>query len=354
MAVNRPNFSKKDDKLASRVVEKRAVPVLKKQKKVSSKKRHYKGLRTLVYLFLVGFLFLESGWPPGNGIKKLSAQTEIREEEENLPERSGDRTTVLGTVGLTNSQMREVAKNILYVANAMTDEFYVADGLTLAMYILRYFAEIGEYELAHKDIMILVNAFEKLTGRTIGEEVHSILEQIRKIRFGKREGKYFSQFFAQNPVKGIVINIDQVSEDPNSSLRRIDRVKILDGATLDFDEIDTSSEKKEVREFIKTPIKILGVIDADSIRDALYQIHPAIIDTIDDYLVVADGQIPALKIGMQGIDVRVETSTIFKDITFDFQKAYAFPSMKNEQGNIPTFVLGGKAKLLNLKVSIDQ
>ncbi|CAM9925538.1 unnamed protein product, partial [Chrysoparadoxa australica] len=117
-------------------------------------------------------------------------------------------------------------------------------------------------------------------------------------------------------------------------------------------EVDTAREKKEVREFIKTPVKVLGVLE--SIVEALYQVHPGIIDTIDDYLEWSEYPAPPMMIDMQGISIDIETTTIFKDINFQFKRAYAFPSMKNAQGNVPTFVLDGKAKLLRLKVSIDQ
>lgn len=352
MAVNRPDFSNKKKTLELPKVVKETTP---RTKVVKTKKRGLTPLRGFLYLLLMGLLFLESGWPPGFGPEKVSAQTnnDVREEETPpLPERRGERTTILGSVGMTSEQMKKVAENILFVANAMTDEFYVADGLTLSMYILRYLAEIGEYEISYKDIMVLVNAFEKLSGRSVGEDVLGVLEQVRKIRFGKKDGQYFSQFFAKNPARGIIINIDEPGSDPNGSLKRIDKVTVLDGSVLSFNEVDTESEKKHVREFIKTPIKILGVIEA--IVNALYQIHPGIIDTVDDYLQWTEYPAPPMMIDMQGISVDVETTTLFGDINFKFNRAYAFPAMKNAQGNVPTFVLDGKAKLLRLKVSVDQ
>jgi hypothetical protein len=361
VAVNRPDFSRKTksqkksnvpslgNMLKARLEKKSAPKALRSK----SKKKGLTPFKACLYLLLIGLLFLESGWPPGSGVKEVSAQTNNESEETPpLPERREERTTILGNVGMTSEQMKKVAENILFVANSMTDEFYVADGLTLSMYILRYLAEIGEYEISYKDIMVLVNAFEKLSGRSVGDDVLRVLEQVRKIRFGKKNGNYFSQFFAKNPARGIVINIDEPGSDPDGSLKRIDKVTILEGSVLSFNEIDSASEKKHVRDFIKTPIKILGVIEA--VVDALYQIHPAIIDTIDDYLEWSEFPAPPMMIDMQGISVDVETSTLFGDINFKFSRAYAFPAMKNNQGNVPTFVLDGKAKLLRLKVSVDQ
>ncbi|MCF8058435.1 MAG: hypothetical protein K9K67_04010 [Bacteriovoracaceae bacterium] len=362
MAVKRPNFSRKVTVVKAPLgKQKTANPALRLKKK-----RGTKPLRYFLYLVLLGLLFLESGWPPGRGIKTTQAQESAEisyglEEEENEFERQPiapighsdeAKTTILGEVGLSGDQMRVVAENILAVAKASSEEFSVADGLSLSMYVLRYLAEIGEYELAYKDIMILIRAFEKLSGDEVSEQVIAIVEQLEKIRFGKREGKYFSQFFSKTPQRGIIIPIDERSEDPNSSLREIKRIVAVEGSVLYFNEIDNTSEKREVRDFIKTPVKILNVIE--SVVKALNQVHPDIIQGIDDYLERNDHPAPPMIIDMAGISIEVDTTTIFKDITFDFNKAYVFPGLKLGTNPLPTVVLGAKAKLLNLKVSVDQ
>lgn len=360
VAVKRPDFSKK--KTQSKILNKTKKAV--KRPVPTKRKKATKSLRYFLYLVLLGLLFVESGWPPGRGIKVLQAEENLEVvrvlEDENeqrrpippLSKSDESRTTILGEVGLSGDQMRVVAENIFAVAKSMSDEFEVADGLSLSMYVLRYLAEIGEYEIGNKDIMILVRAFEKLSGNAVGDDVRMILDQVEKIRFGKRDGKYFSQFFCKNPELGIIIPIEERSDDPNSSLKEIKRVVAVQGSYLYFNEVDNISEKKEIRDFIKNPVKILNVIE--SVVKALNQIHPDIIQGIDDYLEWNDHPAPPMIIDMAGISVEVDTATIFNDIIFDFNKAYVFPGLKLGTKSLPTFVLGAKAKLLNLKVSVDQ
>jgi hypothetical protein len=126
----------------------------------------------------------------------------------------------------------------------------------------------------------------------------------------------------------------------------------IEGSFLYFNEVDNAAEKKQVRDFIKTPVKILGVLEA--IVEALNQIYPEIHQGIDDYLERNDHPAPPMIISMGGISVEVGTRTLFNDITFDFKEAYTFPGLRLEGQPLPSFVLGGKAKLLHLKVSVDQ
>lgn len=336
LAVHRPNFSKPTKTLPKKRKKTRA------QKKSRSQKSSPLRLFALVALVV---LMLFSGGKEAQSFSKSSARFLAQEDV-------GAQTTVFGEVGLTDEQMRRVALNILEVANGMTDEYEVADGLVLTCYILRYFAEIGEYEIANRDIMILVEAFENMTKTSVGPEVREILDQTLKIRFGKKQGKYYAQFFAKNPLRGIVIPINEVSEDPDSSLREIRFVLIKDGAEFNFEEVDTVSEKDQVREFIKTRIKLLGVIDG--ILDALNQIFDPIKVVIDAYLEDPAQKVAPLIIGMKGVSVEVDTSTVFEDITFEFNEAYAFPNIKKGEEPLPSFVLGAKSKLLKLKVSVDQ
>ncbi len=359
MAVSRPDFSAKKNKpsrkkkVAPTRPQKRKKKVGAKQKKQEKKKVTSSSPMRLLILF--GFILWALYGQDEGQTRELNAfqanpsnQSARFVAQENFKAQ----TTVFGDVGLTDEQMRRVALSILTVANGMTDEYEVADGLVLTCYILRYFAEIGEYEIAYKDIMILVEAFEEMTKSSVGEEVRDILNQTLKIRFGKKEGRYYAKFFAKNPMKGIIIPINEVSEDPESSLREIRHILVVDGAELNFEEVDTMAEKDRVRAFVKTKIKLLGVIDG--ILDALNQVYDPLKYTIDSYLEDPTQKVPALIIGMKGVSVDVDTSTVFEDIIFDFNEAYAFPNIKKGDEPIPSFVLGGKSKLLKLKVSVDQ
>tara|TARA_R110002072_G_scaffold276051_1_gene437617 strand:+ start:382166 stop:383086 length:921 start_codon:yes stop_codon:yes gene_type:complete len=261
-------------------------------------------------------------------------------------------TTTLGEIGINEEDLKNVAKSIFNVSNAMSEKYSISDGLTLTMYILRYLSEIGEYELAHKDMMKLVRAFEKLSEERVEPEVEAVLQQIEKITFGRLNGRIHVTFNAIDKKRGMVIPINEVEEDESSSVKEIIEVVAEDGMSLTFDDIDTEEEKVWARNFAKRPVKILGIFK--KIAESLYQVHPKIKDNLDEYLELEEVPAPALKIEMDNIYVKVDTRTVFKKIDFKFNEALALPGIKENGEPVPSFILGAKAKLLKLKISVDQ
>ena len=122
--------------------------------------------------------------------------------------------------------------------------------------------------------------------------------------------------------------------------------------SISFDDIDTEEEKVWARNFAKRPIKILGVFK--KIAEGLYQVHPKIKDNLDEYLELESVPAPALKVEMDDIHVYIKTKTIFKGIKFKINEALALPGITEEGEPVPSFIMGAKAKLLKLKVSVDQ
>ncbi len=261
-------------------------------------------------------------------------------------------TEILGNVGLSSEQMAEVAKNIYHVAMSMSDDFVVSDALTLTMYVLRSMAEIGEYDLAQKDILILITAFENLAQMEVGHEVRDIITQIKKIRFGRKNGLLFAQIFARHPDLGVEIPINDYSPEEDSSVEEIVKVVIENGSALSFEQIIKTEQIRKAKSFIKDPVQLLGGFE--NLVNELNQIHPVIENNIDHYFMRDDLKAPALWINMSGVSVHVDTSTVFDKMKFEFVNAVALPNMSNEEGRIPSFILSAKAKLLNLKVSVDQ
>lgn len=268
------------------------------------------------------------------------------------PTSDEDRTVVFGSLDISQEDLRKVAENIYHVSKAMSEEYEVGDGMTLTMYILRYMAEIGSYEIVNKDLMILVTAFEKLMKEKVSPEVHHVLAQIRKIKFGKKRGKFYSKFYAFNTDEGIVIPINEVETDPSSSVKEIKKVVGKDGFELHFHDVQTDEDKKVLRDFIKIPVKVLGVFN--SFAKSLNQINKSIKDNLDDYLEQKEFPAPPMIVDMEDIKVEVDTTTIFDQIDFKFTQAVVLPGIKSEDGAVPSFVLGAKAKLLKLKISVDQ
>lgn len=261
-------------------------------------------------------------------------------------------TNIYGQVGLSSEQMVDVAKHIYHVANAMDDKYAVADGLTLTMYVLRNMAEIGEYEIGQQDILILIDAFEKLGKMKMDPQVIDIIKQIKKIRFGRKSGDLFAQIFSIYPERGVEIPVNQTSDDPNSSLKEIIKVVIEDGASVSFQDITKTEQIRNAVDFIKTPVKILGTFE--SLVSELNQFQKGVSDQIDQYFMRDDLLAPPLWVNMDHIYVAVDTTTVFKEINFNFNHALVLPGMSNKEGRLSSFFLGAKAKLLNLKVSVDQ
>lgn len=255
-----------------------------------------------------------------------------------------DESTAFGVLDLTDAELRTIAENIFNLTKSISEEFYISDGLSLATYILRYMAEIGEYELVYKDMMALVKAFEKLQDKPYDENIYLILEQIRKLQFGTRKGKLFVKFFSKAE-EGIIYNIDTKNEEEDSSLKEIKYVTIKNGAELYFDEVDTKEEREELVKWVKKEYRIKTF--------GKYMFHTDIPKYIESYF---DLETPAnaMKIEYVDVVVKVGTDTFFKDMDLKFKDGYVLPGFRKGEKPIPSFLLRLGAKLVKVKTSIDQ
>lgn len=309
--------------------------------------------------------------------KRIPTQEEVNEElpsSSSLPgtqtqEISSEDTAILGNVGLNSEQMGTVATGIYHVAKGVSEEYSVSDSLTLTLYILRYMAEIGEYEMGQQDILMLIGAFENLAEMEVGPEVRDIIEQIKKIRFGRKSGKLFAQIFARHPDRGVEIPINEVATESDATVEEIIKVVIAHGSEFYFEDIEKTEQMRKAKNFIKEPVKLLGGFEF--LVNDLNQIHRDIPRSIDSYFMRDDLKASPLWVDMKGVSILVDTSTVFDKINFEFHSAVALPGI-NKVGSgiasvidspeenedlpvrIPSIVLGAKAKLLNLKVSVDQ
>jgi len=111
-----------------------------------------------------------------------------RRPAQSNPDVEGDQSVVLnGTLSLENQE--EVAKVLFKLSRNISDEFAISDGLSMVMYVLRYMAQIGEYEFVQKDLKALISSFENLLGEPFDPEVWHVVDQIRKLQFTRHEGK---------------------------------------------------------------------------------------------------------------------------------------------------------------------
>lgn len=278
----------------------------------------------------------ENGKKDADTVSTTTATTENPESNE----------TDLNGLGLEDYE--KVAKQIFLVKEAMSDEFSVGDGLTFTLYILRYLAEVGEYELSNADIVQLVAAFEKISGEKLNDAVNETIAQIKTLEFGIKDKKYFVKIIAKNKKEGIIIPINELSED--DKIEEIRYAKIKNKAKITFTDVDSKSEKAEITRFLTEFVSLPLV--SESWLPPLNQMHPDLKHDIKNYL--EETKIIPLRIRMKGIFVKVKTNTILKNMDFYIRRVYTLPGRKKDDRPIPSFVTRARAGVINVKISIDQ
>ena len=256
-----------------------------------------------------------------------------------------NRTSGLSGLGLDDYE--KVAKQIFLVKEAMSEEFSVGDGLSFTLYILRYLAEVGEYELNNEDIVQLVNAFEKISGEELDVTVKDVIAGIKKIEFGKKENTYFVKIHTINK-KGIIIPINEKSDDGKIDEIRYARIK--NKAKIKFTDVVTKFQKNEIKRFLteKMTIPLLS----ESWLPPLNQLHKDVDHDISNYL--RDTKIMPLRITMKGIFIKVKTKTVLKNMDFYIRKVYTLAGRTKDGAPIPSFIMRMRAGFVNVKISIDQ
>ena len=264
-----------------------------------------------------------------------------------------DESTAHGPIGMDPAKLQTVARNIFNMSQVMTEKFLVADAIGLSFYIMRYMAEIGEYTLVNKDITALIGAFEKITKKEVSPETKDFLVQVQSVDFGIRRGKFYARVNAFNASEGAVIPIHKLSTDPDSSVEEIVEVRVKDKAELFFSEIEGADALDELKTFVIK--KVHFIWPTAILASALNQVHPDLKKVIGTYVSSAKRPAPPLNIEMEGVSVLVKTSTILKDINFEFDRSVFMPGIViGDNQPVPSLMMSGKSGLLKLKVSVDQ
>lgn len=243
-----------------------------------------------------------------------------------------------------------VARVIVEVQKSMTDEYEVGDSLTFSAYILKTFAEIGDYEITQEEILSLVDVFEKLTDIETPVEVRDILNNLEKLSFRKK-GEYVSVTFHTLNSTGYVMDIYSEDDAPEEESLEIEHFKIKDHAEILFQDVEGHSSREAFVDFINDSFKI--PLLPSKWFSALNQIHPAVDNEIERYLHEKREARP-LKLIMKGFELRVATSTLFKTIDFEIQEAFTTPGLKKDETPLPSFHLWMQEKLLKVKASVTD
>ena len=263
-----------------------------------------------------------------------------------------DGTSILGDIGMTSKTMKEKSKKILDLIGTMTDDFEVSNDILLTLYTLKLFSEIGEYQLDTFAIKKIITLYERLNNDLFSDNFHNTIDQIRLIRFGKRKGKNYCQFFTKDEERGIIIISDEFGGPLGSVVKKIENLTIENGATFVFDEVKKESEKTIVRKFLRNPVPIFSYIPY--IDKVIRRINPAILDNIDDYLEQDNLTVPPLIVNMTGLNIKLETNLPLSTLSINLKRAFTFPGLKDNEKPIPSVAVDGYASIVNLKVSIDR
>lgn len=265
-----------------------------------------------------------------------------------LSPRSVEGEQIKSNLGLDDYQA--VARAIVEVQKSMTDEYEVGDSLTFSAYILKTFAEIGDYELTQKEILSLVDVFEKLTDIETPLEVRHILNNLEKLAFRKK-GQSLSVTFHTLHSSGYTMEIYSENDAPDSESLEIEHFKIKDHAEISFQNIRAHQSRQAFINFLKDPFKI--PLLPSKWFSSLNQIHPDVEGELEHYLHQKRDADP-LKLSMRGFELRVATSTLFNTIDFEIQEAFTTPGLKKDGTPLPSFHLWMQQKLLKVKASVTD
>ncbi len=305
-------------------------------------------------LIFIAFLFegaLSPNWVQadlGRGRRFLMERVDFlfsSNEEEEIGKAS---TTVSPEIDINQDVWEKVAESTFGIVEELNDKSRISHNPTLVLLILRAMAKIGEYELSHRELMMLMNALNKFQRKELDPKLVLILKQIERIKFGKKRGQYFVRFYAKNRRKGIVVPIEQ--EDFKQGFVR--KIIIEDTCELYFKEASTGRDRRSIRKFVKEPVRLLGIFQTQA--DRLDKIHPAVRDNIDDYLEEDEIAGGPVFVGLKNVKGEVDTTTIFGQAMFHFDRAIILPGIESEDGVIPNLVVGGHSYLLKLKMSVEE
>lgn len=288
-------------------------------------------------LFAQGDSFVSEGGLVREAFSPQSKVFEVQEQERPNSE-----------LGLDDYQA--VARAIVEVQKSITDEYEVGDSLTFSAYILKTFADIGDYQMTQEEIFKLVDVFEKLTDIKTPEAVHDILINLEKLSF-KKLGDSVSVTFHTLDSSGFVMDIYSEDDAPEDESLEIEHFKIKNHAQIKFQVIETHRSREEFLNFLNDPFKI--PLLPSKWFSQLNQIHPDVEGEIERYL-QEKRSAQALKLFMSGFELRVATSTLFNTIDFEIQEAFTTPGLQKNNKPLPSFHLWMQQKLLKVKASVTD
>lgn len=247
----------------------------------------------------------------------------------------------------TDADYRAMALRLIQVQRSMSDDYEMGDGLMFTFYIMKLFAQIGEYDLQAEEIRSLFEIFTRITEIEVPELAHTIIDQLTHLSFGRRSGDLAMSFHTINQ-RPIYIRL----QDGETS-SEMDYIMIPNGSTLRFRELVTSAQKSLLVDFMRTRIRL--PLLPDSWFSRFNQIDSRAEQAIGHYL-AQENTVPPLQLLFSGPVVRIRTgSSLLGDLTMDFKEAYLTPGLKDSLGmDIPALHFYLTHRMLSVKTSIAE
>jgi len=305
-----------------------------------------------ILILMIGFRFVGSQEDVNRDRERLPSQ-EVEVVAEDNPIYVKKENLANTPYSLTKEEQIYIVKNLKDKAKSFSSQFKLSDGLNLGIQGLNFLAGIGEYEIAQKDIRSLVKLFKQTYQLRMSSEVNSAIDQLAKIRFGRKKGKAYAQFFALNPERGIEWSINNVSTDPDSKLKEVRKLIIKDGAEIYFDEINRVGQSKMAKAFVEKNNPFWGEVISGN--EELFRIDKNLLNQLDPLLMSLNEKYPPLWLDMKNIFLEVDTDSFLGKIDFELTAGMALPLIpaKNKE-RVSSLVIGGEGKFLQLRASIDQ
>lgn len=241
---------------------------------------------------------------------------------------------------------RIIGEKMFKVKKLLSGKYSLADNFTLGMYMLRYLSEIGTYNVPHEDIQAIIKNIESLTGEELDQDLKDIFNQIDKIRFVKKNdgATSYVRIYTKSS-DGIHIELNTDLSAPADKLKKI---VITNKSKINFTDLGPLFTQSELIDLISKPPKFLFFR-----MNGLFQVHPDIVSSINEFIQLQSTVVP-IHLKFTGMYAKVSTKTIFKDMDFYLKEAVSLPGLKKKDEPLPNFVVMAKAKLLKVKISIDQ
>ncbi|MBT7609631.1 MAG: hypothetical protein HN576_07735 [Bacteriovoracaceae bacterium] len=234
-----------------------------------------------------------------------------------------------------------LARGIFNSMLAVRQKYLISDNIALTVMVMRYIAEIGEFEIGYNDLKTSLQGFLEIANTTLSNDIWDVVNQLKKIKFGTAKGKFYVQLFTKNDKK-LVYRIDEPMGDDI-----LETLEIKNKTMIYFEDINTDEKKKEMSAFVKKKIKPIFFLPSSWFKK-LNQVHEGIKQNIDIYLNAEDSKFMAVKVTAK------DSKICLKSRKIKLRELYAMPGIKDGESPIPSIIFKGKTGLFSLKASIDQ